>query len=208
MPIKIKLIPNGPIALDAEGEDFPLLQAEGQDIPLTEKAFLCRCGVSQNKPFCDGGHAKKGYSDENSCRNDQLKDFQGPGITVHFNRSICSGAAECVHNLPEVFKSSGEDWIQPGQASVDEVIATVRKCPSGALTFTVGGKTVIKQENAVSVRVVKNGPYEIKGPVRFEAPKWSTNASRTNFALCRCGKSANAPFCDYSHGEQKWDDSH
>ena len=58
MPIKIKLIPNGPIALDAEGEDFPVLKAEGQDIPLSKKAFLCRCGVSQNKPYCDGGHAK------------------------------------------------------------------------------------------------------------------------------------------------------
>lgn len=207
MPIRIKLIPNGPIALDAEGGDFPVLQAEGRDIALSKKAFLCRCGVSQNKPYCDGGHAKVGYRDENKCLNDQLKDFQGPEITVHFNRSICSGAAVCVHNLPAVFKSSGEDWIQPGEASVDEVIATVRKCPSGALTYTLGGQTNIKQVTNISVKVVKNGPYEIKGPVEFEAPKWSVNASTTNFALCRCGKSANAPFCDYSHGEQKWDDS-
>ena len=57
------------------------------------------------------------------------------------------------------------------------------------------------------MRIVKNGPYEISGPVEFDAPKWSRNASRTNFALCRCGKSANAPFCDDSHGEQGWEDS-
>jgi CDGSH-type Zn-finger protein/ferredoxin len=207
MPIKIKLIPNGPIALDAENCDFPVLQTEGQKIALTQKAFLCRCGASQNKPFCDGTHAQVGYSDANRCQNDELKDFQGPKITVHFNRSICSGAAQCVRNLPAVFRSSGEDWIRPEKAPVDQVIATVRKCPSGALTYTVDGRTEIKQEAKVGIRVVKNGPYEIKGPVEFDAPRWSANASRSNFALCRCGKSANAPFCDYSHGEQKWDDS-
>jgi len=89
---------------------------------------------------------------------------------------------------------------------VDEVIATVEKCPSGALTYTVSGETRCNEAAAISVRMVKNGPYEIKGPVEFDAPKWSLNASRTTFALCRCGKSANNPFCDYSHGEQGWED--
>lgn len=208
MTIKITLMPNGPISLNAEGEDFPVLQtATGGDIKLEKTAYLCRCGSSQNKPYCDGAHAGAGYSDANTCANDALRDFEGPGITVHFNRAICSGAAACVHNLPAVFKSEGDDWIQPGEGSVEEVVATVRKCPSGALTFTIDGQTEVLQEDGISVNIVKNGPYEIKGPVEFDAPKWSVNASKTNFALCRCGKSENAPFCDYSHGEQGWQDS-
>ena len=207
MTIRIKLIANGPIALDTGGEDFPLLTSDGQDLQVNGKAFLCRCGDSRNKPHCDGTHTKAGFSDENTCRNDRLQDFEGPGITVHFNRSICSGAAECVRNLPAVFRSSSEDWIHPGEASAAEVMATVRKCPSGALTCTVDGKTEVDEKKDVSVRIVRNGPYEIKGPVDFDAPKWSANASKSKFTLCRCGKSANAPFCDYSHGEQGWDDS-
>lgn len=208
MAMKITLVKNGPICLAAAGEDFPVLQtSEGEEIAAGRKVFLCRCGSSRNKPFCDGAHAAVGYGDENACENDRLQDFEAPGITVHFNRSICSGAAECVHNLPAVFKSDGKDWIHPAEATVEEVMATVRKCPSGALTFTVDGKTEIKEESENSVRIVRNGPYEIKGPVEFASPKWSRNASRSNFALCRCGKSRNAPFCDYSHGEEGWDDS-
>lgn len=208
MAIKFILVPNGPILLKAEGEDYPALQAEGgRELAVGKPTGLCRCGASANKPFCDGAHAGRGYSDENRCQNDELKDFSAPDITVHFNRSICSGAAACVHGLPAVFKSDGADWIQPANASVEEVIETVRRCPSGALTYSLGGETAVKQESAVSIRVVPNGPYEIKGPVEFEPTKWSRNASKTNFALCRCGMSKNAPFCDYTHGEEGWDDS-
>jgi len=207
MAIKLTLTPNGPIMLSAEGEDFPVLRsATGEDIKPAKKVFLCRCGDSKNKPYCDGAHAVAGYADDNRCANDALLNAEAPGITVHFNRSICSGAGECVRNLPAVFQSGVKEWIQPGEAGVDAVIATVRKCPSGALTYTVGDETVRNEAAEVSVRIVKNGPYEIAGPVEFDAPKWSENASRTCFALCRCGKSANAPFCDYSHGEQGWED--
>ena len=208
MPIKITLQTDGPITLIAEGEDFPVLKtAEGEDIKVEDTVFLCRCGESQDKPFCDWSHTGSGYSDRNRCENDKLQDNPAPGITVHFNRSICSGAAECVHNLPTVFKNASEDWIHPAEASVEEVIETVRKCPSGALTYTLDGKTEVKEEKEISIRIVKNGPYEIQGPVECKTPKWSLNASKTNFALCRCGKSGNIPFCDYSHGEQGWDDS-
>jgi CDGSH-type Zn-finger protein/ferredoxin len=208
VPIKITFLKDGPITLKAEDEDFPVLQTgDGQNIKVEKTVFLCRCGDSRNKPFCDGAHTSSGYSDLNRCENDKLQDYPAPGITVHFNRSICSGAAECVKNLPAVFKNASEDWIHPEEASVEEVITTVKKCPSGALTFTIDGKTEVKQEEEISIRIVKNGPYEIKGPVECNAPKWSSNASQTNFALCRCGKSGNTPFCDYSHGEQGWNEA-
>lgn len=208
MAVKFSLKPNGPIVLSAEGEDFPILRnAVGDDIKLAKKTFLCRCGDSRKKPYCDGAHVAAGYSDANRCTNDALLNAEAPGITVHFNRSICSGAGACVRNLPAVFQSGVKEWIQPAEATVAEVIATVRKCPSGALTYTVDGRTELNEATDISVRIVKNGPYEITGPVEFDAPKWSENASRTCFALCRCGKSTNAPFCDYSHGEQGWDDT-
>lgn len=208
MPIRIELMKNGPIKVSAEGQELPVLKApEDQEIKAEGQAFLCRCGSSKNKPFCDGAHASMGYSDENRCNNDRLQSHEAEGITVHFNRAICSGAARCVRNLPQVFVSDSEDWIHPGNASVEEVIATVELCPSGALTYTVKGETRVRENSEVSVNIVRNGPYEITGPVEFDAPRWSRNASKTNFALCRCGKSSNSPFCDYSHGEKGWRDS-
>ena len=46
---------NGPLAIEAE------LQIKGaaQAVP---RATLCRCGHSQNKPFCDGAHADAGFA--------------------------------------------------------------------------------------------------------------------------------------------------
>ncbi|MGD9547627.1 MAG: CDGSH iron-sulfur domain-containing protein [Candidatus Krumholzibacteriia bacterium] len=208
MPVRITLKPNGPIMISAEGDPFPVLHtATGEDVRPEKNVFLCRCGESANKPFCDGSHARVGYSDENRCTRDALLDADAPGITVHFNRAICSGAGECVRGLPAVFVSGAKDWIRPAEASVAEVIATVKKCPSGALTYSVDGQTRRRDETEVRVRIVKDGPYEITGPVEFDPPRWSANASKTCFALCRCGRSANAPFCDYSHGEQGWKDS-
>ncbi len=205
MAVRISFKPNGPIMLSAEGESFPVLHsATGQDIHPAKTVFLCRCGESANKPYCDGSHVAAGYKDTNRCANDALLTAAGPDVTVHFNRSICSGAGECVRNLPAVFVSGAKDWIRPDQATADEVVATVRRCPSGALTYSMGGQAVTRDETVVSVRIVANGPYEITGPVEIDPPRWSIHASRTCFALCRCGRSANAPFCDYSHGEQGW----
>jgi CDGSH-type Zn-finger protein len=207
MTIRIDLNPDGPILLRAEGEPFPVLQREtGGDITLEKTTALCRCGESANKPFCDGSHVAAGYSDENRCENDELQHYEAPGITVHFNRSICAGAAACVRNLPAVFKSASEDWIHPGEATVEEIAATVARCPSNALTCTVADPVTAEPADRVSIRIVPSGPYLVEGPVAFDPPRWSKNASRTRFALCRCGKTRNAPFCDYSHGEQGWSD--
>ena len=39
----------------------------------------------------------------------------------------------CVRGLPEVFDTKGKPWILPDAATVDEVVAQVKRCPSGAL---------------------------------------------------------------------------
>lgn len=41
-----------------------LVDHEGSEYDLTgrEKVFLCRCGQSANKPFCDGSHRAAGFT--------------------------------------------------------------------------------------------------------------------------------------------------
>ncbi|MER3456269.1 MAG: iron-binding protein [candidate division GAL15 bacterium] len=52
----------------------------------------------------------------------------------------------------------------------------------------------------VTITPRDNGPYLVRGPVRLvdaEGREWSVD--RDVVALCRCGGSANKPFCDGTH---------
>ena len=56
----------------------------------------------------------------------------------------------------------------------------------------------------VTIKVTKNGPLTVKGPVRLEGTDgepWTDVPEGTNVALCRCGLSAVKPFCDGSHNK-------
>lgn len=51
---------NGPLMVEGDVEVFA---ADGTSIKKGAKMWLCRCGQSKNKPFCDGTHNKAGFSD-------------------------------------------------------------------------------------------------------------------------------------------------
>ena len=53
----------------------------------------------------------------------------------------------------------------------------------------------------VRITPTENGPYKVEGPVQLVDPEGATidvPPGRAIF-LCRCGGSANKPFCDGSH---------
>lgn len=49
-------------SLKVEG-DVSLQDHEGRELPTKDGIpfFLCRCGASQNKPFCDGSHKRVNF---------------------------------------------------------------------------------------------------------------------------------------------------
>jgi CDGSH-type Zn-finger protein/uncharacterized Fe-S cluster protein YjdI len=57
-PVKITPQPNG--CLRVEG-NLEVVSGTGRTIDRATKAFLCRCGHSKNKPFCDGSHKAAGF---------------------------------------------------------------------------------------------------------------------------------------------------
>ncbi|HOJ17215.1 MAG: CDGSH iron-sulfur domain-containing protein [Ignavibacteriales bacterium] len=57
---KISLVPNGPIIVDGE---FTVTGIDGKILDTKEKVYLCRCGQSSKKPFCDGTHKTCGFKD-------------------------------------------------------------------------------------------------------------------------------------------------
>lgn len=56
--MEIKSAKNGPYLLSGK---FTLLDSDNTIIKIDEKAALCRCGGSKNKPFCDGSHKNNGF---------------------------------------------------------------------------------------------------------------------------------------------------
>jgi len=58
--VKITVSKNGPLRLEGE---FSICDPEGKTYGLAGRTFisLCRCGQSNNKPFCDGTHNKIGF---------------------------------------------------------------------------------------------------------------------------------------------------
>ena len=52
-------IANGPLRIDGR---FELATADGRRFVCGDKTWLCRCGASGNKPFCDGTHKKTGFT--------------------------------------------------------------------------------------------------------------------------------------------------
>jgi CDGSH-type Zn-finger protein len=61
--VKITVRENGPYRIEAPAGALELFDAAGNRYDLTGKtAFaLCRCGHSENKPFCDGAHKRVGF---------------------------------------------------------------------------------------------------------------------------------------------------
>ncbi len=51
--------------------DFAIFDPEGREFGLAGRTAisLCRCGQSQNKPFCDGSHKRTGFSDRVEARD-------------------------------------------------------------------------------------------------------------------------------------------
>jgi CDGSH-type Zn-finger protein len=57
--VRIKTLKNGPLEVSGRVD---LLDADGKPKPTNEDPiYLCRCGQSANKPFCDGSHRKVGF---------------------------------------------------------------------------------------------------------------------------------------------------
>lgn len=177
------------------------VNSKGKEIPLDNVSALCRCGGSNAKPYCDGTHSKIGFSGEKDAdrREDKVVEYKGEYITILDNRGVCSSNSACTDNCPDVFKSGQKPWIYPDGASVKEIVETIEKCPSGALSYRIGTQRVQDLEQEPAIKVAKDGPLEIVGYIELIDDMGSKPESKEHYTLCRCGESKNKPFCDGRH---------
>lgn len=194
----IEMIPNGPCVVKGIG-DFR--NSRGEPIPVEPVMYLCRCGGSANKPFCDGTHKKIGFSGARLAdpAKNITKNYQGRGIIIHDNRFFCSHATHCTYFAPGAFTVGRKPWIDPDGETPDKLVETIKMCPSGALSCTIGGVLHQDRQRPPAIAIEKNGPYLVTGAPALVAD--ISPPSPEHYALCRCGHSKNKPYCDGSH----WD---
>jgi len=185
-----------------------LTDANGDAIEAKPVMALCRCGKSENKPFCDGSHNDAGFSSANETDDTKgrVHTYAGREVTVYYNKLLCSHAAECGRLNAAVFDTGQKPWIQPDKGSVESIREAVVACPSGALTMSEpGGDAQHGLGDNVVIKIERHGPYRVAN-VKIDGVKRAEQASENKYVLCRCGLSANKPFCDGNHVEQKWHD--
>ncbi|MDV7138961.1 CDGSH iron-sulfur domain-containing protein [Maribacter sp. TH_r10] len=56
----VKIKPNGPLLVEGQ---ITIIDADGNEEVKEKTTAFCRCGASNNKPFCDGTHNKVGWKD-------------------------------------------------------------------------------------------------------------------------------------------------
>jgi CDGSH-type Zn-finger protein len=221
---KILPLPNGPFYLfhDMQPKVVENLQnSKGEPLSNVRGVALCRCGASKNKLFCDGTHSMINFStvDDNNKENNnhddkkdtsknKKKSYLGQNITIYGDRTICSHAAYCVGNLSSVFKVGHRSWKNADNASIEEIIETIKKWTSNALSYSIDGTGYNEMEGREPmITVSKDGAYLIIGGEELVGAKQiPKSSSKEHYAFCRCWASNNKPFCDGSHNKINFKD--
>ncbi len=178
-----------------------LTNSKGTDLlPQKEVIALCRCGKSNNKPFCDGTHDKIGFSSATDNPSaGEWQDYVGNKITIHDNRHLCAHAGKCTDGLSSVWRMGKEPWINADGADAEAIIAVIKQCPSGALSYSIDGEHANEETGNDGIVVARDGPYHVTGEVAIKGPSIHLDDKPRRYALCRCGGSKNKPFCDGTH---------
>lgn len=216
---KIKIQKDGPYCVSGDvplekefvvpdGNNDPSSWKKGEKYKTEGEYYLCRCGKSRSKPFCDSTHQKIGFDGTETASKEnyekQAEKISGPGMDLMDAPNLCSGARFC-HRLEGVWDLTiKSDDPEAKKTAIEEAC----NCPSGRLK-AIDKKTgkPIEPEFSASIGAVEDvpakvsGPLWVKGGIPIESSDGSIYEVRNRQAICRCGKSNNKPFCDGSHLE-------
>ncbi len=214
---KVKVIKNGPyvvsgniplysMTIDCDNQGIPARWIIGEKLNTSENYSLCRCGQSNNKPFCDGSHVKVNFDGTETSDNEPYekiaKEIDGPTLKLKDAEILCASARFCHRggDIWEVIHRSDDPKAR------ENVIANAFDCPSGRLVV-VDKKNGLTLEPALekSIGAINdpsigaNGPFWVRGGIPIYSAQGKIYEVRNRVTLCRCGKSTNKPFCDSSH---------
>lgn len=129
----------------------------------------------------------------------KLHHYETDEIDVSYDLKRCIHAEECIKRLPAVFNRRNRPWIQPANASAEEIREAISHCPTGALHYHLkeGEDETASATNTITLS--EDGPLYVRGDVTIIKSDETLILQDHRVALCRCGASNIKPFCDNSH---------
>jgi uncharacterized Fe-S cluster protein YjdI len=71
--------------------------------------------------------------------------YSNGDVTIVWQPALCTHSGRCVRGLPEVFKAKEKPWITPEGSITEKIIQQVKKCPSGALSYSMNNAEPITE---------------------------------------------------------------
>ncbi|MGI6153031.1 MAG: CDGSH iron-sulfur domain-containing protein [Christensenellaceae bacterium] len=219
MKKKIRIIENGPYEAsgfiplsqarslpDPEDKGASLKWEKGKTYPKEQNCYLCRCGHSEHKPYCDGTHNHIGFEGSETAKHGKddsgTVQYSGKNAILHDEEKLCATGRFCDRGI--------NAWNAAEQSADEEclnlAITEVANCPSGRLTLeNPHDHTFYEPDLEQEIHPIQDlgeecrGPLWVKGGIQVEGADGKTYRIRNRMTLCRCGESKNKPFCDSSH---------
>ena len=206
IPLRVQVItPNS--------EGFSWDWKDGQTFQTEKEYNLCRCGQSNNKPFCDNSHMKVKFDGKETATRRpyvrQAEVIDGPTLQLSDAEDLCAYARFC--------DAGGRIWGLTGQTDNPDaqklVIREANHCPSGRLVVRAKKTgSVVENQLDPAIGVIEDpalgvsGPLWVQGGIQIESADGTPYEVRNRVTLCRCGVSINKPFCNGSHASIKFQD--
>lgn len=172
--------------------------------------WLCRCGQSRNKPFCDSSHRRVRFDGTETADAGATADRQetfrgGTRLVVKKDRTLCMEAGFCgmrEAEIAEYVPATDDTQVR------SLVIAMVERCPSGALTYRIEAAAPdvepdLPRQIADTTEITSGGPIAgplwVTGGIPIERSDGQPFETRNRVTLCNCGASSIKPLCDGTH---------
>jgi CDGSH-type Zn-finger protein len=175
---------------------------EGPDFETDADYDLCRCGGSAKRPFCDGACETNGFDGTETADRGPISarrsPWEGSGVVLFDDGSLCTHAGFCTNLRTTVWALAEE---AAGAEAREEFVGMVHHCPSGRLEFAEAEDPEETVEPAFepSIGVEPDASYWVRGGIPIVSEDGTPYEVRNRQTLCRCGRSANKPFCDGTH---------